>query len=208
MAKGLLRRDLTDEVTARVLDGRLPADTRVNEVRLATELGVSRTPLREALIGLADRGLLFSSPGRGFLVPPLDSGEARQLYPLVAELEALALRWSPLQDLVGLTDRLDQVADEMTAALDSGGDLSELDDRWHGLLLSRSVNSHLMRLLAQTKSLLKRYDLVYFAGVELSLQSIDEHRRIASVIRAGNLPEATRVLVQNWVKTSAYFSEK
>jgi DNA-binding GntR family transcriptional regulator len=208
MAKGLLRRDLTDEVTARVLDGRLPADTRVNEVRLATELGVSRTPLREALIGLADRGLLFSSPGRGFLVPPLDSGEARQLYPLVAELEALALRWSPLQDLVGLTDRLDQVADEMTAALDSGGDLSELDDRWHGLLLSRSVNSHLMRLLAQTKSLLKRYDLVYFAGVEGSLQSIDEHRRIASAIRAGNLPEATRVLVQNWVKTSAYFSEK
>jgi DNA-binding GntR family transcriptional regulator len=208
MAKGLLRRDLTDEVTARVLDGRLPADTRVNEVRLATELGVSRTPLREALIGLADRGLLFSSPGRGFLVPPLDSGEARQLYPLVAELEALALRWSPLQDLVGLTDRLDQVADEMTAALDSGGDLSELDDRWHGLLLSRSVNSHLMRLLAQTKSLLKRYDLVYFAGVEGSLQSIDEHRRIASAIRAGNLPEATRVLVQNWVKTSASFSEK
>jgi DNA-binding GntR family transcriptional regulator len=208
MAKGLLRRDLTDEVTARVLDGRLPADTRVNEVRLATELGVSRTPLREALIGLADRGLLFSSPGRGFLVPPLDSGEARQLYPLVAELEALALRWSPLQDLVGLTDRLDQVADEMTAALDSGGDLSELDDRWHGLLLSRSVNSHLMRLLAQTKSLLKRYDRVYFAGVEPTLQSIDEHRRIASVIRAGNLPEATRVLVQNWVKTSAYFSEK
>jgi DNA-binding GntR family transcriptional regulator len=205
MAKGLLRRDLTDEVVSRVLDGRLPADTRVNEVHLAKELGVSRTPLREALIGLVDRGLLLSSPGRGFLVPPLDSGEARQLYPLVAELEALALRWSPLQDLMGLTDRLDEVADEMTAALDVGGDQSELDDRWHAVLLSRTVNPHLMRLLAQTKPLLKRYDLFYFGGQERALRSIDEHRRVAAAIRAGDLPEATRVLVQNWVKTSTYF---
>lgn len=205
MARGLLRRDLTDAVIGRVLDGRLPADTRVNEVHLAKELGVSRTPLREALIGLVDRGLLVSEPGRGFLVPPLDPNEASQLYPLVAELEALALRWSSLQDLIGLSDGLDRIADEMTEALENGGDQASLDDRWHGLLLSRTANPHLLRLLAQTKPLLKRYDLLYFGGAERAAQSIDEHRRIASAIRAGDLAEATRVLVQNWVKTSAYF---
>jgi DNA-binding GntR family transcriptional regulator len=205
MARGLLRRDLTDAVIGRVLDGRLPADTRVNEVHLAKELGVSRTPLREALIGLVDRGLLVSDPGRGFLVPPLDPNEASQLYPLVAELEALALRWSPLQDLIGLGDGLDRIADEMTEALETGGDHVALDDRWHGLLLSRTANPHLLRLLAQTKPLLKRYDLLYFGGAERARRSIDEHRRIVAAIRAGDLAEATRVLVQNWVKTSAYF---
>jgi len=205
MNRALLRGDLINEVVNRVLDGRLPADTRVNEVHLAKELGVSRTPLREALIGLADRGLLLSSPGRGFLVPPLDPAEARQLYSLVAELEALALRWSPMQDLMGLTDRLDEVADEMTAALGVLGDQSELDDHWHAMLLSRTANPHLLRLLAQTKPLLKRYDLLYFGGAERAAQSIDEHRRIAAALRVGDLTEATRVLVQNWVKTSAYF---
>ncbi|HEV7973133.1 GntR family transcriptional regulator [Amycolatopsis sp.] len=205
MAKGLLRRDLTDAVIGRVLDGRLPADTRVNEVHLAKELGVSRTPLREALISLVDRGLMVSQPGRGFLVPPLDPVEASRLYPLVAELEALALRWSPLQDLIGLSDGLDRIADEMTAALETGGDQSALDDRWHRLLLSRTANPHLLRLLEQTKPLLKRYDLLYFGGAERALRSIDEHRLIASAIRAGDLAEATRVLVRNWVKTPAYF---
>src|SRR3954469_20663032 len=137
MARTPLRSDLIEEITTRVLDGRFAAGARVNEVHLARELGVSRTPLREALIGLADRGLLVSAPGRGFLVPPFDPDEARRLYPpvgdiealrphpLVAEPEALALRWTSPVELAGLPDALDAVADEMTLA--DGEDLSALD---------------------------------------------------------------------------------
>ncbi|WP_158892268.1 GntR family transcriptional regulator [Amycolatopsis anabasis] len=204
MTRDPLRRDLTAEVTARVLDGRLPENTRVNEVRLAGELGVSRTPLREALIGLADQGLLVSAPGRGFLVPPLDLEEARRLYPLVAELEALAVRWTALQDLRSLTGLLDECSDEMDRAVEAGEEPSELDDRWHGLLLSRCANPQLLRLIAQTKPLLKRYEVLYFGGVERARESIGEHRRVSAAIRDGDLAEATKWLVQNWVKASAY----
>ncbi|MEC3979416.1 GntR family transcriptional regulator [Amycolatopsis sp. H20-H5] len=204
MPKDLLRRDLAEEVTARVLDGRLAADSRVNEVHLARELGVSRTPLREAMIGLADRGLLVSAPGRGFLVPAFDLAEARRLYPLVAELEALGLRWTSPEDLTGVTDGLDRIADEMAAACTASADLSEMDDRWHTLLLSRCTNSHLLRLIAQTKPLLKRYDTSYFGGPERALESVEEHRRIAELIRASDLPAASALLVRNWVKTVAF----
>lgn len=207
MAKTLMRGDLIEEVTARVLDGRLAADSRVNEVHLARELGVSRTPLREALIGLADRGLLMSAPGRGFLVPPFDPEEARRLYPLVAELEALGLRWTSPQDLLGLTDGLDRISDEMAAAQPGPADLSAMDDRWHGLLLSRCTNPHLLRLIAQTKPLLKRYDACYFGGAERALESVDEHRRIVELIRASDLPAASALLVRNWVKTLAFLGK-
>ncbi|GAB3730189.1 GntR family transcriptional regulator [Amycolatopsis oliviviridis] len=190
-----------------MLDGRIAADSRINEVHLARELGVSRTPLREALIGLADRGLLVSAPGRGFLVPPFDPGEARQLYPLVAELESLALRWSSPQDLVGLTGGLDRITTEMAAELDRQGDLSTLDDRWHALLVSRCTNPHLLRLIEQTKPLLKRYDARYFGGVERSRESIDEHFRIAEAIRVPDLATAVELLVRNWVKTLAYLDD-
>ena len=207
MARTPLRRDLLEEITARVLDGRLAADTRVNEVHLARKLGVSRTPLREALIGLADRGLLVSAPGRGFLVPPFDPEEARRLYPLVAELEALALRWTSPLELAGLPDALDEVADEMAAALESGGDLSAVDDRWHAQLLSRCPNPHLLRLIDQTKPLLKRYESCYFGGAGRAGESIDEHRRIAAALREGDLPSASALLVRNWVKALAYLGK-
>lgn len=207
MARTPLRSDLIEEITARVLDGRLAADARVNEVHLARELGVSRTPLREALIGLADRGLLVSAPGRGFLVPPFDLGEARRLYPLVAELEALALRWTSPLELAGLPDALDAVADEMAAALEHGGDVSEVDGRWHALLLSRCPNPHLLRLIGQTKPLLKRYESSYFGEAARAGESIGEHRRIAAALREGDLPAASAVLVRNWVKALAYLGK-
>ncbi|GAA4531408.1 GntR family transcriptional regulator [Amycolatopsis samaneae] len=186
-----------------MLDGRLPAEARVNEVHLARELGVSRTPLREALIGLADRGMLVSAPGRGFLVPPLEPGEARRLYPLVAELESLALRWTSPLDLAGLPDALDLVTDEMAETLEAGGDLSVVDERWHALLLSRCENTHLLRLIEQTKPLLKRYDGLYFGGAHRAKESIDDHRRIAASLRAGDVPAAAELLVRNWVRSLA-----
>ncbi|WP_326569473.1 GntR family transcriptional regulator [Amycolatopsis rhabdoformis] len=201
MTKRLLRGELIEEITARVLDGRL--DARINEVHLARELGVSRTPLREALIGLADRGLLVAAPGRGFLVAPLDPEEARRLYPLVAELESLALRWTSPLDLTLLPDALDAIADEM-AALPAGADLSAVDDRWHALLLSRCGNPHLLRLIEQTKPLLNRYESVYFGGPERTAESIAEHRGIAEALRAEDVPRATTLLVRNWVKALGY----
>ncbi|WP_284746561.1 GntR family transcriptional regulator [Amycolatopsis sp. RTGN1] len=207
MARTPLRSDLTEEITARVLDGRFAAGARVNEVHLARELGVSRTPLREALIGLADRGLLVSAPGRGFLVPPFDLDEARRLYPLVAELEALALRWTSPLELAGLPDALDAVADEMAGALERGADLSEVDERWHALLLSRCPNAHLLRLIGQTKPLLKRYESCYFGGAARAGESIGEHRRIAAALRDGDLAAASAVLVRNWVKALAYLGK-
>ncbi len=207
MARTPLRSDLIEEITTRVLDGRLAAGARVNEVHLARELGVSRTPLREALIGLAGRGLLASEPGRGFLVPPFDPDEARRLYPLVAELEALALRWTSPLELAGLPDALDVVADGMAAALERGEDLSEVDERWHALLLSRCPNPHLLRLIEQTKPLLKRYESCYFGGAARAGESIAEHRRIAAALRDGDLATASAVLVRNWVKALAYLGK-
>src|SRR5262245_11264637 len=86
-----LREQIREELLRRLDRGDFTAGTDVNEATLAVELGVSRTPLREALITLAGEGVLESNQGRGFSFAPVSRKEFRELCEIVAALEALAL---------------------------------------------------------------------------------------------------------------------
>jgi DNA-binding GntR family transcriptional regulator len=91
-----LREDIKREIRHRLVDGRLPPGARLHESRLSAELQVSRTPLREAMLGLEAAGFLTSDPGRGFLVPALDRGQFLDLGAMLGPLEVLALETSPI----------------------------------------------------------------------------------------------------------------
>jgi DNA-binding GntR family transcriptional regulator len=90
-----LRADVGAEILARMIDGRLAPGSRINEVHLSADLGISRTPLREALLGLLAEGALESTMGRGFGVPPLAAAEIGDLLAVLAVLEPAALQASP-----------------------------------------------------------------------------------------------------------------
>jgi DNA-binding GntR family transcriptional regulator len=93
-----LRADVGAEILARMIDGRLAPGVRINEVHLAADLGISRTPLREAMLGLLADGALESVMGRGFRVPPLTGAEIGELLAVLAMLEPAALQASaPLE---------------------------------------------------------------------------------------------------------------
>src|SRR6476659_6139720 len=82
-----------DAVREMIVDGRLAPGERINEVRLSESLGVSRTPLREALGRLAADGALSSTPSIGYAGRPLPLDEFEQLYAIrpILDLEALRL---------------------------------------------------------------------------------------------------------------------
>ncbi|MEM6570130.1 MAG: GntR family transcriptional regulator, partial [Planctomycetota bacterium] len=87
-----LRQQAASELRSRLLRGDLAPGHRVNETAIAAELGVSQTPVREALLLLERERFLDSAPGRGFTVRPLDPDEVREIYPVLGNLEAFALR--------------------------------------------------------------------------------------------------------------------
>ena len=104
-----LRDDVQKEILARLIDQRLAPGSRVNESHLSVELGVSRTPLREAMLGLEAAGFLGSDVGRGFLIPPLVAAPFLEGQQVLARLAPLALALTPpvphrlmdLQNLLG-----------------------------------------------------------------------------------------------------------
>lgn len=89
-----LRTDVQEEILSRLVSGRIPPGERINESRLSSELGISRTPLREAMIGLQQRGFLVGAMGRGFLAPPLSSRGIREILAVLALIEPEAIRLS------------------------------------------------------------------------------------------------------------------
>ncbi|MGY0231057.1 GntR family transcriptional regulator [Longispora urticae] len=196
------RRPLRDQIKAEVLArsrrGDFPAGHNINEARLAAELGVSRTPLREALIALEIEGLIESSPGKGFRFAPVTPREYEELSPVVAALEALALESSSAAYLHRTAPRLLELAEEFAATEATQAEVEQRDDEWHELLLGGCSNERLMDLITTVKASLRRYVHLKLGDETQVSRSADEHRLIAQRLIAGDLSGAVLALKANW----------
>ena len=156
-----LRDDIKREIRHRIVDGRLAAGARLHESRLSSELNVSRTPLREAMLGLEAAGFLISDLGRGFQVPELDPRQFRDLGVMIVPLETLALEHSPvpssrhmmeLQNLLGRA-RLASAGAPPEAASVTAGLLSA----WSTVAYAACPNPSLLADLLRCEALCARY---------------------------------------------------
>src|SRR5437764_12682511 len=109
---------VADAVRAMIVEGRLAPGERINEVRLADGLGVSRTPLREALNRLAAEGALSSTPAIGYSVRPLSVAEVEQLHAIRPLLDPEALRLAGRPTPAGLA-KLEALNRRFAAARDA-----------------------------------------------------------------------------------------
>ncbi|MET8699596.1 GntR family transcriptional regulator [Kitasatospora sp. NPDC004723] len=194
-----LREQIRDELMDRLTRGEFAAGTDVNEAVLAAELGVSRTPLREALIALAGEGVLESSQGRGFRFAPVSRKEFRELVAIVAALEALALESSDPEHLRTIAPRLLDLAQGFPDQVAAHSTVDRRDDEWHGLLLSGCANERLLDLLTRVKAGMRRYENLVVAEDEPVARESEEHCEIARQLLADDLPGAITALRANWI---------
>lgn len=192
-----LRAEALRELRRQILVGELAGGSVLRETQLAEQLGISRTPLREALLALERDGFLARAPGRGFAVRELDVEDVRELYPLRALLESRALEESGLPDAATL-EALGRLNDELGHAA-PGPEWLELDLRWHDLLLAGCQNQHLLRLIENLRQHTRRYEFAYFAAARNLTASVRQHREILDQLAAGQLEEACRRLQDNMV---------
>ena len=197
----IARAPLRDEVCRQILDrihrGDLPPGSRVRDSELAAQLGVSRTPIREALLHLARDGVLDTAMGRGFRVRPLDAAELREVGDILGSLESLALRLSssPPQD------RLDQLRQVDRRIEQTRGDVSrclDLEDEWHRILLEACPNHRLLDLIASLRQAPRRYLAAYMRDAgRLSLSTLP-HQKILQALEEHGCDSAAAVFEQQW----------
>jgi len=196
----LSREPLREQVRTLLLDwllrGELAAGSNISESRLAERLGISRTPLREALHKLEYEGFLSSEPGKGFSVRPLDPGTAEDLYRTSGTLESLALGSAGIPD-ESLLCELEEIDEKrrVSAEEHDGERAVRADDRWHRRLVSGCRNDVLLEILDLVKTRLIRYEHLFADDPDrMGVTGLQEHAGIIARLRAGKLGEARALL--------------
>ena len=189
------------------MEGRLKPGSKINESELAQVLGVSRTPLREALLHLEFEGFIESAHGRGFRVAPLRAKTAMDLHWLVGALEGMAARSLSQLDpekMQKLLDEMRQVNSELTQESAKGDSehpdaLIELGDRWHALLTSACDNAELIELLKLIKARLYRYTCHFVTGPTRIACTVDQHSHIISALERRDFEAAIGLIREHWM---------
>lgn len=197
----ITRQPLRDQAYQQILTlvhrGDLPPGTRVKDTTLATQLGVSRTPVREALLQLAQEGVLAADMGRGFRVGRLDLLEMREAGVVLTELEVLALRTSSEIPADRLT-RLGALDGELSQTRGDVDRIVSLEEEWHRDLLAGCSNQRLRQMVASLWQVPRRYMRAYLRDARRVSLSTQHHARILEALRRGDRETAEVRLRHHW----------
>jgi DNA-binding GntR family transcriptional regulator len=175
-----------------ILEGRFAAGSALREEQLATEIGVSRTPVREALHRLLADGLVNSVPNSGTFVSDLTEDDLHETFELRSMLEAYVARKAALRISEEQLAELEALADKMERLAPQDGDKLEdfgrLNNDFHLLILqasgSRLLEPILARLITGVPLVpLKQYRLRRWVNIERSNR---QHREIIEALREHN----------------------
>jgi DNA-binding GntR family transcriptional regulator len=185
----------TGVIRSMIIDGDIADGGRINEVQLSKKLGISRTPVREALGQLIAEQFVTLIPRRGFFALELTAREFSDLYDLRPILDPAALLLGGLPS----SDEIDQIerANEVFLGAEPGLASVNADETFHKRLLTRCPNAVLMGLIENLMYRTKRYELALFRETKPIISAGDQHAQIIKALRDKNLDLAAARLKDN-----------
>jgi DNA-binding GntR family transcriptional regulator len=184
-----------------IVEGTLEPGETLKDSELADRLGVSRTPVREALCRLRDEGLVHISASKWTKVAEVSPEDIDRLVAIVSCLEVLALEQAfPGLDQAQLA-RMRQVNQSLRQALLTGRfeDAAEANRVFHGIIVEGSRNPELVDIIKRVKSKTRRLGTYYFRSHNIVPSSaIEEHEALIAAIADGDLEEGKRLLSWHW----------
>ena len=199
VSRALLRDDVHRRVRDAIVDGTLGPGEQLRDHELAAWLGVSRTPVREALLRLQQSGLVAALPGRSTTVASLDTRAARDAQAVVAQMHRLAVHEAVGQLTADDLARMRAANARFRAALEAGdadGALAS-DDELHGIPVAAAGNAALAAVLDQFTPVLRRVERLRFSSLS-GRGSVALHARLIDLCEAGDREAAAEVSHQTW----------
>lgn len=197
--RALLRDDVYTRLRDAIVEGTLTPGERLRDQELAAWLGVSRTPVREALLQLGQAGLVLTAPGRSTTVATLDARTLMGAQSVVAAMHRLAVEQAvPLLREADLS-AMRKANARFAAALGRGDADAAIaaDDDFHGIPVRAAANGAIETVLEQFTPALRRLERMRFSSLS-GRASVALHDRLVDLCEAGEVEAAAVVSHETW----------
>ena len=194
-----------DEVKKKILDNEYYPGYQALEQEIAEDLGVSRTPVREALIRLQHEGLVDLIPRRGMRVVPIVAADMKEIYDVLTSLESMAAELLAQQQPDSATlEPMKKATADMEVALqrDDLDAWAQADERYHRCLIDLCGNRRLANMANTVRDQGHRARMVTLRLREKPVASIDEHQQVLDAIERGDWKTARDVHYQHRKRAS------
>jgi len=197
-----------DVLRSRIIAGDWGSGNFLREKEISGKLGVSRTPVREALARLAADGFLERIPHRGFKVPENSANDLLDLYPILAALEVLAAAEGFKEMGKERLDALRSINESYRAAyaLQDPKKGVRLNNQFHNLLTVDCPNRKLSQMIRGLQAEVFRLECWALVNIHCWDVSISEHEELLNAIESSDYNEALKILEKNRSMTVDDFS--
>lgn len=195
----MLRDQAYEVLRAAIVNGELRPGQVVRDAELANAVGLSRTPVREALARLADEGLVESKPNSYTRVTPLERRDCAEAFVILRALHTLAVQLAVPRMTPADIARMRAANAEFAAALDRGDVEAALtaDDAVHAVYVEAAENRTLTVTLERLAPRIRRLERLRFASLP-GRDSVRVHEEIADACAAGDVARAAGLVHDNW----------
>ncbi len=200
-----MREEVYSTLLMWIMEGQLRPGEKLLDKELAETMGVSRTPVREALRRLEDKDLVESAANRWTRVAAISVEEPVMIYPIIWTLEELAIAEATPKLTEADFLRMEEANEQLAKALADGDPLgaSRADAKFHDIYIECTGNPFLINILQDLKIRYRRVEVTYFEGSSLATDSVVEHRQILESLRSGDIVRTQSMVRHNWQSSLA-----
>lgn len=187
-----LREMVYEELKMQILKGSIIPGTRMMEVELAEEMGVSRTPIREAIRKLEKEGLVTIEPRRGAYASMISTEDMVEILEVRQDLEGLAAYFAADRMTKSQMEELKQVSNSYNEAVKEGNmeAMIKHDTRFHHIIVESCRNKILVQMIEQLQELVLRFRYIYYDNFKRAENMPEEHEAIVAAIAEGDADKA------------------
>ena len=198
-----LGHDVFEYLKNAIIDQTIEPGSRLVESKIADMLGISRTPLREALHKLEREDWIEKIPSGGFQVVTLTNADIEQTFGIRSVLEAYAARLAAENhqdnDLVPLERKIKEYQKCLESKKDSDK-LQIINTQFHDLLYSLSKSPKLIKMINQLRAQISRFRRIILKQYEYALQSSDDHVKMLDAIKNRDGKKVEQLVRQHIIK--------